>query len=123
MSRLGSQFYGPDNVFQRLFNVLVEIVLNRLKILSLELREDRIHFIQIFITATFTVSLAVLTVVLITFTAIYAIGQQYRMLALLIAIGVFLVATSILVLVLVRKLSNHPFPFTDAISEITRRKE
>ncbi len=123
MSKIGSQLYGPANVFERLFNLLVEIVQNRLKILSLELREEKIHFIQIFIMATITVFLAVLTVVVITFTAIYAIAEEYRLLGLLIATGVFLITTLILVLALVRKLSHHPIPFTHAISEMTRREE
>jgi uncharacterized membrane protein YqjE len=123
MSKIGSQLYGPDNVVGRLFNLVVEIVLNGLKILSLELREEKIHFVQIFIMATISVFLAVLTMVVIIFTAIYAIPAESRLLGLLITSGVFLIATLILVLALVRKLSRHPIPFTHAISEMTRREE
>ena len=123
MSKFGAQFSGPVTVFERLFGLLVEIVQNRLKILTLELREEKIHFIQIFIMATIIVFLAVLSVVAITFTAIYAISEEFRLLGLLVATGVFLVATLILVLVLVRKLSHHPIPFTHALSEMTRNKE
>ena len=123
MSKIGSQIYGPANVVGRFFNLLVDIVQNRLKILSLELREEKIHLIQIFIMATITVFLAVLTMVVITFTAIYAIPAEFRLLGLLIASAVFLIATLIVVLVLVRKLSHHPIPFTHAISEMRSREE
>lgn len=123
MGKLGSQFYGPDNVFERLFNLLVEIVQNRLKILSLELREEKIHFVQIFILATIVVCMVVLSIVAIAFTAIYATPPEFRLLGLLIATGVFVIATLIMVLVLGHKLSHHPIPFTHAISEMTRRGE
>ena len=123
MSKIGSQLYGPASVVGQLFNLLVEIVQNGLKILSLELREEKIHFIQIFIMATISVFLAVLTMVVITFTAIYAIPVEFRLLGLLIASGVFLIATLILVLALVHKLSRHPIPFTHAISEMTKKEE
>jgi uncharacterized membrane protein YqjE len=123
MSRTGSQLYGPAGVLERLVSLLVEIVQNRLKILSLELREEKIHFIQIFIMATIAVFLAVLTVVVITFTVIYAIPAEYRLLGLLVACGAFLIATLVLVLALVRKLSRHPIPFTHAISERARREQ
>jgi len=123
MSRLGSQLFGRSNVLGRLFNLLVEIVQNRLKVLSLELQEEKIHFIQIFIMATLSVFLAVLTMVVITVTAIYVIAEEFRLLGLLIATGVFLIATVILVVGLVRKLGRHPIPFTHALTEITRRDE
>jgi uncharacterized membrane protein YqjE len=123
MSKIGSQLFGPANVAGRFFNLLVEILQNGLKILSLELREEKIHLIQIFIMATITVFLAVLSVVVITFTVIYAVPVEFRLLGLLIASGVFLFTTLILALVLVRKLSNHPIPFTHAISEMTRGEE
>jgi uncharacterized membrane protein YqjE len=123
MSKIGSQLFGPANVAGRFFNLLVEILQNGLKILSLELREEKIHLIQIFIMATITVFLAVLTMVVITFTVIFAVPVEFRLLGLLIASGVFLFTTLILVLALVRKLNNHPIPFTHAISEMTRREE
>jgi uncharacterized membrane protein YqjE len=123
MSKIGSHLDGTANAVGRLFNLLAEIVQNALKILSLELREEKIHFIQIFIMATITVFLAVLSMVVITFTAIYAIPVEYRLLGLLIASGVFLIATLVLALVLVYKLSRHPIPFTHAISEMTRSEE
>lgn len=123
MGKTGSQLYGPVNMFERLFSLLVDIVQNRLKILSLELREEKIHFTQIFIMATMTVFLAVLTVVLVTFTVIYAIPAEFRLMGLLIETGVLLVTTLILILALMRKLSHHPVPFTHAISEMTRSEE
>jgi len=122
MGRIGSQLYGPANVFEGLYSLLVEIVHNRLKILLLELREEKIHFIQLFIMATFVVFLAVLTVVLTAFTVIYAIPTEFRLLGLLVATGVFLITTVALTLTLVRKLSRHPIPFTHAMSERAGRE-
>jgi len=123
MSRLGSQLFGRSNALGRLFNLLVEIIQNRLKVLTLELQEEKIHFIQIFVMATLSVFLAVLTMVVITVTAIYVIAEEFRLLGLLIATGVFLISTVILVVALVRKLGRHPVPFTHALTEMTRRDE
>jgi uncharacterized membrane protein YqjE len=123
MSKIESELFGPANVVGRLFTLLAEIVQNGLKILSLELREEKIHFIQIFIMATVAVFLAVLTMVVVTFTIIYAIPVEFRLLGMIVASAVFLIATLVLVLALVRKLSRHPIPFTHAISEMTRREE
>ncbi len=123
MSKIGSRLFGTSNILERLFNLLIEIVQNRLKILQLELREEKVHFIQIFIMATITVFLAVLTFVVATFTVIYAVAVEYRLLGLLIATGVFVVATLILALALIGRLRRHPIPFTHAISEMTRNKE
>jgi uncharacterized membrane protein YqjE len=123
MSKLGSQLYGTANVFERLFDLFLEIIQNQLKILSLELREEKIHFVQIFILATVVVFLAMLSVVAIAATAIYAVPAEFRLLGLLVATGVFLIATLVLVLALVHKLSRHPMPFAHAISEMTRRRE
>jgi uncharacterized membrane protein YqjE len=123
MSRLGSQLFGPASTLDQLFGLLVEIIENRLKILSLELREEKIHFVQIFVLASIVVFLAVLSVVAIAATAIYAIPAESRLLGLVIATGVFVVATLILALVLVRKLGRHPIPFARTISEMTRGDE
>lgn len=123
MNKVGSQLYGPLNVFGRMFELLIDIVQNSLKILTLELREEKIHFIQVFLMATIVMFLAVLTFVVITFTVIYALPEANRLVGLIVASGVFLLTTAILGLVLMRKLSRHPIPFTHAISELTEGKE
>lgn len=123
MSKVGSRLYGPSNVFERLFSLFIDIVQNRLKILSLELREEKIHFIQIFIMATITVFLAVLTFGVAIATVIFALAEEYRLIGLIVATGVFLLSTLILVIALSRKLSRHPIPFTHALSELTGGRE
>ncbi len=123
MNKVGSQLYGPLNVFGRMFELLIDIVQNSLKILTLELREEKIHFIQIFLMATIVMFLAVLTFVLITFTVIFALPEASRIIGFIVASGIFLVATAIVAILLVRKLSHHPIPFTHALNELTEGKE
>lgn len=122
MSKIGTHLYGPSNVLERLVNLLIEIVQNRLKILSLELREEKIHLIQIFLMATFVMFLGVLTFVVITITVIFALDPANRLLGLIVASAVFLLVTLILALSLGRKLREHPVPFTHSLAQLKKEK-
>lgn len=78
---------------KRLLRNSVAIVHNRIELFAVELQEERARFLGVLLLAAIITVLALLTLVMLTFTILLAVGEGNRFLAAVIITIVYFVAT------------------------------
>ena len=119
----------PDNTrpgvivsIKRLLRNSVAIVHNRIELFAVELQEERARFLGVLLLAAIIAVLALLTLVMLTFTILLAVGEGNRFLAAVIITAVYFVATVAGVLALRARLKNWSM-FSATRDELRKDRE
>ncbi len=121
--RLSTRVAGAYGMAGRVVDIFLKMVENRLELFALEVREEKIHFIQLFVMATITIFLLILGFVTLTATLIFLLPSGSRLAGLIALSAIYLIAALVMVLVLWKRISDHPVPFTHSISELMRDRD
>lgn len=74
---------------KRLARTIVAVVHNRVELLVVELQEEGIRFAGVLLLAGAVVVLGLLALVMVTFTVLFAVGEEHRLTAAMIIAGVY----------------------------------
>lgn len=100
---------------KRLVRTLVATVHNRVELLVVELQEEGIRFVSVLLLAGAIGVFSLLTLVMLTFTILFAVGEEHRLAAALIITGVYLLGAAGAAWALVSRLKHwSAFPATRA---------
>jgi uncharacterized membrane protein YqjE len=91
---------------KRFVRTLVATVHNRIELLVVELQEEGIRFVSVLLLAGAIGIFSLLTLVMLTFTVLFAVGEEHRLAAALIITGVYLLGAAGAAWALVVRLKN-----------------
>lgn len=123
MDRLLAGLFGFAGATTRLGGIASQMLHDRLKLLALELLETKIRAIQAFLLSCLGVIFALLGLLLLVITGIYALPSEWRIIGLMVSAVASLVTGILLFATLFRILSRPPLPFEQSIAELKKDAE
>ena len=106
----------------RLGGLGAEILKDRLELVALELREDRIRILQVLILAGLGTALVLFGLLLLVAAGIYALPAEWRLAGLVVAAMAALAAGWMALCSLRRRLSARPGIFAQSMAELEKDK-
>lgn len=106
--------------FRRIAETVLLLLENRLELLSLELREEKLELVRIFVRALLAVHLSMLALVLACISIVMLCPPQWRPLALLAVTGGAALLALVAVLLLTRSVKRLGKPLSRTIEEFRR---
>jgi len=97
---------GLFSTVTRIVKTLRETVENRIELFLLEAREDRLRLLDLLILAAIGVALAMMTIIVATFTIVVLFWDSYRILTLVILTLTYGAAAAIVIANLRSKIKN-----------------
>jgi len=97
---------GLFSTVTRIVKTLRETVENRIELFLLEAREDRLRLLDLLILAAIGVALAMMTIIVATFTIVVLFWDSYRILTLVILTLAYGAAAAIVIANLRSKIKN-----------------
>jgi len=107
----------------RLGRSFVGILANRVEILALDLKEDRLRFVGLLLLGATAFFVLALGVILGAFFLVFCFWESNRLLVLGILMAIFLIAGAVLFFLLARSLRTMPGPFEGTLSELYKDRE
>jgi len=104
----------------RYSGIAFQTLQDRLELLALELREAKIHFIQALLLVCIGVVFALLSLVLIVMAGLYILPSEWRLVGLVVAALVSMLAAIIIFIVLCRRLGRKPLAFAQSLAELKK---
>jgi uncharacterized membrane protein YqjE len=120
MDRLPLFISGFTGVTGRLGGTAVQILQDRLEILSLELREAKIRFVQALILACMGVVFSLLGLLLLVLAGLYFLAPEWRLCGLAVAAAAGMLAGAAVFLMLRRRLEQKPLAFDQSLAELKK---
>jgi uncharacterized membrane protein YqjE len=121
-SALGSILEAPEHA-RRAARLIVALAQNRVELLGVEAREESLFLLRLFLTAAAAFLFLALAVLLGTFTVVFAVAPEYRLLALLVATALYAAIGLVLALVARHKVKQASPPFAQTVEELRKDKE
>lgn len=118
--RLPTHVAGTYSIVGKSLKILLKMVENRLQLFALEVREEKSHFVQLFILSMVTVLLLILGIAALTVTIIFLLPAELLLVGLIAVSALYLVGGLILLLILQKKLNDHPLPFNHSLDELAK---
>lgn len=106
----------------RLGGLAAQILKDRLELLALELREDRIRILQVLILAFLGSTLVLFGVLLLVAAGIYALPPEWRLFGLVAAAAATFLAGLAMLCALRRRLKAGPGIFAQSMAELEKDK-
>lgn len=106
----------------RLGGHAADILKDRLELMALELREDKIRVIQVLILAFLGTALVLFGLLLLVAAGIYALPAEWRLAGLVVAAMAALAAGWMALCSLRRRLSARPGIFAQSMAELEKDK-
>jgi uncharacterized membrane protein YqjE len=122
MSGLGSALTELAAAAGRLGGLGADILRDRLELLALELREDRVRILQVLILALLGTALMVFGLLLLVAAAIYALPPEWRLWGLVAAAAATLGSGWAALCALKRRLKSGPGLFAQSMAELEKDK-
>lgn len=122
MSGLGTALTELAAAAGRLGGLGADILRDRLELLALELREDRVRILQVLILALLGTALMVFGLLLLVAAAIYALPPEWRLLGLVAAAAAALGSGCAALCALKRRLKSGPGLFAQSMAELEKDK-
>jgi Predicted membrane protein len=104
----------------RLGGQAAEIVKDRLELLALEMREDKIRVLQLLLLAISGTALTLFGLILLVVAGVYALPTEWRLAGMLVAGAVALVAGLAGLCMLKQRLRSRPGLFAQSIAELEK---
>lgn len=123
MSSLSSFLNEMLGVAGRLSGTGSDMLSDRLELAALELREAKIHFIQILVLACVAVALCLFGLGLLLLAATLALPPEWRIQGLAAMAGLSLVIGLAAFFSLRRRISRRPMAFAQTVAELKKDKE
>ena len=120
MRRLPLIISGFTGAASRFGGIASQILQDRLELLSLELREAKIRFIQAILLTCMAVVLSLLGLLLLVMVCVYAMPPEWRLYALALAAAVSMAAGTAVFMVLLRRLQRKPLAFDQSLTELKK---
>ncbi len=120
MDRLPMFISGITGAAGRLGGATTEIFQDRLELLSLELREAKIRFIQAVLLVCIAVVFCLLGLLLLVLAGIYVLPSESRLYGLIVAAAVSLLAGGAAYFTLLRHLQRKPLAFDQSLAELKK---
>jgi uncharacterized membrane protein YqjE len=122
MSGVSSALLELAGMTGRLGGQAADILKDRLELLALELREDKIRVIQVLILAFLGTALVLFGLLLLVAAGIYALPAEWRLPGLVLAAVAALAAGWLALCALRRRLSVRTGIFAQSIAELEKDK-
>jgi len=122
MSGVGTALTELAAAAGRLGGLAAETLGDRLELLALELREDRVHILQQLILAFLGSALVLCGFLLLVAAGIYALPPEWRLAGLLLAAAAALLAGGASLCALKRRLKAGPGLFAQSVAELKKDK-
>lgn len=103
-----------------LLESLVALGQYRLELLGVEVQEEKLRWLQLFIWSAAAVLTGLLALIFASLTIVYLFWETARLVVLGSLAGVYLGATAGIVFALRRFLARQPQPFATSLQELTR---
>lgn len=120
MTEPGSTQGSIAAALRRLAESASALVLNRLKLASLELEAQKVRLIELLVKVAVTLAFGFVAMLLGTLTLAIYVWETARYAGLLLMFGVFLLATTFLLWRLRQDLRKEPRPFEKTLSELEK---
>lgn len=120
MDRLSMIFSGFTGTAGRFGNIGLQILEDRLELLSLEMREAKIRFVQALLLTCLGVVFSLLGILLLVLTILYLLPPELRLYGLTIAALVSMFAAMVIFILLRRHLERKPLAFDQSLSELKK---
>jgi len=108
---------------KELLSLFLALIQNRLELLGLELREEQVRLIGLFVWLAVAVVAGFLFLVLATVTVVFLLDETLRPAALIGFTLFYLLLALICGFTLVRKIKNYPTPFSQTIAEFKKDRD
>lgn len=120
MDGLPSIISGLSKTAGRFSGIASEILQDRLALISLELRESKIRFVQALILACLGVVFSLAGIVLLVFLGLYILPPQWRLYGLAVAAAASILAGTMAFIILRRRLEQNALTFDQSIAELKK---
>jgi uncharacterized membrane protein YqjE len=120
MDKLPLIISGFTGAAGRFGGIAALILQDRLELLSLELREAKIGFIQALLLACMGMIFSLLGLLLLAFGFVYVLAPEWRIYGLTAAAGISILAGAGFFIILRRRLIRKPLAFDQSLSELKK---
>ncbi len=120
MDRLPPILSGFTGAAGRFSGIASQILQDRLELLSLELREAKIRFVQALILACIGVVFSLLGLLLLVLAGLYVLAPELRIYGLAVAAAVSLLGGTAVFIALRRHLERKPMTFDQSLTELKK---
>ncbi|MFH2065021.1 MAG: phage holin family protein [Pseudomonadota bacterium] len=120
MDSLPMIFSGFAGAAGRFGSIGAQILEDRLELLSLEMREAKIRFVQALLLTCIGVVLSLLGILLLVLTGVYLLPPELRLYGLTVAAVVSMLAGLIAFIMLRRHLERKPLAFEQSLAELKK---
>ena len=121
MAEPGQSGQGWSASIQRIARTLLAIVHNRLELLLVEVQEERLRLFETFLLAALAMVLGVMALVMVTFTLVILLWDQWRV-AVLVSLSVLYVAATLAVYWRLRQRMRGGPSFSATLGELHKDK-
>jgi uncharacterized membrane protein YqjE len=104
----------------RFSGIAGQILEDRLELLSLELREAKIHLVQAWILACFGIVFSMVGLLLLVLAGVYVLPVEWRIYGLVAASAASLLAGLMIFIALSRHLGEKPLGFDQSLAELKK---
>jgi len=120
MDRLSMIFSGFTGAADRFGNIGLKILEDRLELLSLEMREAKIRFVQALLLTCMGVVFSLLGILLLVLTILYLLPPELRLYGLTVSAVVSMFAALLTFILLRRHLERKPLAFDQSVAELKK---
>ncbi len=120
MDRLSMIFSGFTGAADRFGNIGLQILEDRLELLSLEMREAKIRFVQALLLTCMGVVFSLLGILLLVLTTLYLLPPELRLYGLTVSAVVSMFAALLTFILLRRHLERKPLAFDQSVAELKK---
>jgi len=120
MDRLPPIISGFTGAADRFGGIAARILQDRLELLSLELREAKIRFVQVLLLACIGVSFFMLGLLLLVLAGVYVLSPEWRFYGLAAAAAASMLAGALVFMVLRRHLKRKQLAFDQSLAELKK---
>lgn len=120
MDRLPPIISGITGAAGRFGGIASQILQDRLELLSLELREAKIRFVQVLLLSCIGVSFFMLGLLLLALAGVYALPPEWRFYGLAAAAAVSILAGALVLMMMRRRLKRKQLAFDQSLAELKK---
>ncbi len=106
----------------RAARLTLEILRNRLELFSLEAREEAFRLVKLTVWVGALIVFALLTLFLLTFTVVFALPEEQRLIALAAFTAAYLLGAVVSALA-IRRWFKRPPPFSKSMAELVKDRK
>jgi uncharacterized membrane protein YqjE len=120
MDRLPPILSGITGTAGRFGGIASRILQDRLELMSLELREAKIRFVQAWLLACVGVVFSFLGLLLLVLVGVYGLEPEWRIYGLAVAAAASLLVGTAVFIILRRHLEKKPLAFDQSLTELKK---